>query len=119
MDSRVTGQMPQQVTSEGCHTIVLIVSGLIVIKGRRSEGVNDAHPLRLRLARNLRALRLAHGLTQEGLADLSGLHYTYIGGIERGQRNVSIDNVGRIADALGLDATDLLNPTLPREPSSS
>lgn len=72
------------------------------------RAVNGTHPLRLRLAHNLRAIRKARGLTQEGLAELSGLHYTYIGGIERGERNLSIDNVGRLADALGLDAVDLL-----------
>lgn len=72
------------------------------------DGVTAPHTLRLRFARNLRAIRKARSLTQEDLADLSGLHYTYIGGIERGERNLSIDNVGRIADALGLDAVDLL-----------
>ena len=74
--------------------------------------MKDPHPLRLRLASNLRAIRRARGLSQEGLADLSGLHYTYIGGIERGERNLSIDNVGRLADALGLDAVDLLHAAL-------
>jgi len=75
-------------------------------------GVKDAHPLRLRLASNLRVLRKARGLSQEGLADLSGLHYTYIGGIGRGERNLSVDNIGRLAEALGLDAVDLLDPAL-------
>ena len=51
-------------------------------------------------------------MSQEGLADLSGVHYTYTGGIEHGERNLSIDNVGRLADALGLDAVDLLHTTL-------
>jgi len=77
--------------------------------------VKDAHPLRLRLAHNLRALRKARGLSQEGLANLSGLHYTYIGGIERGERNLSVDNIGRLAEALGLDAVDLLHPALQNE----
>lgn len=74
--------------------------------------MNDPHPLRLRLGQNLRAIRKARGLTQEDLAGLSGLHFTYIGGIERGERNLSIDNVGRLADALGLDAVDLLQINL-------
>lgn len=80
--------------------------------------MKDVHPLRLRLASNLRAIRRARGLSQEGLADLSGLHYTYIGGIERGERNLSIDNIGRLADALGLDAVDLLCVTLQAPPSA-
>lgn len=69
-----------------------------------------SHPVRLRFAANLRALRQAKGFTQERLADLSGLHYSYVGQVERGRRNISIDNIGRLADALGLDAVDLLRP---------
>jgi transcriptional regulator with XRE-family HTH domain len=46
-------------------------------------------------------------LTQEQLADLSGLHRTYIWGIEQGRRNPSLINIVRIADALGLKVGDL------------
>ena len=63
---------------------------------------------RLRFASNLRARRKALGISQEELADLAGLHRTYVGSIERGERNVSIDNIERLADALHLDVTDLL-----------
>ena len=63
---------------------------------------------RLRLATNLRATRKARGISQEELADLAGLHRTYVGSIERGERNVSIDNIERLADALRLDVIDLL-----------
>lgn len=76
------------------------------------------HPLRLRFAQNVRALRKARGLTQEVLAELSGLHFTYIGGIERGERNLGIDNIGRIADAFGLDAAELLGQE-PETPADS
>ena len=48
----------------------------------------------------VRALRLAQNLSQEKLADAAGLHRTYIGGIERGERNVSLENIQRIAAAL-------------------
>jgi transcriptional regulator with XRE-family HTH domain len=51
--------------------------------------------------------RRSLGLSQEALAERCGLHRTYIGGIERSERNVSIDNVDRIAQALGLDVGDL------------
>lgn len=60
------------------------------------------------LARNLRAARERLGLSQEALADAAGLHRTYVGSVERGERNVSIDNIARLASALGLDPADLL-----------
>ena len=49
--------------------------------------------LRFLLAKNIRKARTERGLSQEALADLCGLHRTYIGSIERGERNVSIDNI--------------------------
>jgi transcriptional regulator with XRE-family HTH domain len=58
----------------------------------------------------MRALRAQLGLSQEALADLVNLHRTYIGSIERRERNVSLDNIERIAQALGVDIADLLSP---------
>jgi transcriptional regulator with XRE-family HTH domain len=55
---------------------------------------------RVRLGKTIRALRVAKKLTQEGLADRAGLHPTYIGGVERGERNVGFDNLLKIARAL-------------------
>jgi transcriptional regulator with XRE-family HTH domain len=66
---------------------------------------------RARLARQLRALRATQGLSQEALAELSGLHRTYVGSLERQERNVSVDNVERLAIALNVDIGDLLSPT--------
>lgn len=65
---------------------------------------------RERLASNLRATRKMHGWSQEHLADLAGLHRTYVSAIERSERNVSIDNIERLATALRLDVTDLFLP---------
>ena len=56
----------------------------------------------------MRAARTAKGMSQEALADACGLHRTYIGSVERGERNISIDNMERIAVALGIDLQDLL-----------
>lgn len=56
----------------------------------------------------LRQHRLEAGLSQEKLADMASLHRTYIGGIERGERNVSLLNIVKIANALGVKPTDLL-----------
>ncbi len=60
-------------------------------------------PLRGTLAKNLRQLRTARKISQEALADEAGLHRTYIGSIERGERNVSVDNIEKLARALTCD----------------
>jgi len=59
-------------------------------------------------ARNLRKARLAKGLSQEALGELTRLHRTYVGSVERGERNVSIDNMERFAKALDLTLASLL-----------
>lgn len=69
--------------------------------------MNRKHPLLVELGNNIRKARLSNGLPQEKLADLSGLDRTYIGGIERGERNVAVINLIRIANALNLDLTSL------------
>jgi transcriptional regulator with XRE-family HTH domain len=56
----------------------------------------------------IRELRRASGVSQEVLAASCGLHRTYIGGIERGERNVSFTNLLRISDALGMRPSELL-----------
>lgn len=60
------------------------------------------------LAANLRRIRKTKGWSQETLADLAGLHRTFVGSVERAERNVSIDNVERLANALGVTVADLL-----------
>lgn len=56
---------------------------------------------RTRLGQMIRQIRHAKGWSQEELASRAGLHSTYIGGIERGERNVGFDNLIKIAIALG------------------
>jgi transcriptional regulator with XRE-family HTH domain len=60
------------------------------------------------LAANIRVLRRERGLSQEALAELAGIHRTYLGSVERAERNIAIDNVCRIAWALGVDPAILL-----------
>jgi len=55
----------------------------------------------------VRELRLAKGLSQEELAFKSGVHRTYLGGIERGERNPSLKNIAAIAEALGVSLSEL------------
>ena len=57
---------------------------------------------------NLRKYRTKKGLSQEQFAEICGLHRTYISDIECFQRNVSLENVQRIADALGIESYKLL-----------
>jgi transcriptional regulator with XRE-family HTH domain len=64
--------------------------------------------LRAIFADNVRNLRKVRGLSQEALADAAGLHRTYIGSVERSERNLSLDNIGKIAAALGVSPDSLL-----------
>jgi transcriptional regulator with XRE-family HTH domain len=63
---------------------------------------------RVRFSKNLRAIRQSKQISQEVLADMAGLHRTYVGSVERGERNISIDNIERLALALDVDVVDLL-----------
>lgn len=56
---------------------------------------------------NLRKYRTELGLSQEKFAELCGLHRTYISDIERFQRSIALENVQRIADALGVETYKL------------
>lgn len=56
----------------------------------------------------VRQFRSRVGLTQEQLGRAAGLHRTYIGGVERGERNVSLHNILRLAGALRVDASELV-----------
>ncbi|MGB3267070.1 MAG: helix-turn-helix transcriptional regulator [Microcoleus sp.] len=58
--------------------------------------------------KQVRKLRKAKGLSQEKLAELAELHRNYIGGIERGERNIALLNILRLAKALGVSLSELL-----------
>ena len=55
----------------------------------------------------LRKARLELDLSQEKLADLADLHFTYVSSVERGERNISLENIGKLATALGCNIKDL------------
>lgn len=58
--------------------------------------------------RSLAAYRKEHGLSQEAFAEVLGVHRTYMGGVERGERNLTLRSVERIADRIGIAPLDLL-----------
>lgn len=60
------------------------------------------------LGLRVRELRLEQGLSQEALAELAGIHRTYVGSVERGERNIALDNINALADALGVSPAQLV-----------
>lgn len=66
------------------------------------------NPLQEAFGKIVREKRLALGLSQEKLAELSELHFTYISSVERGERNISLGNVAKIARALNCTMKDLM-----------
>ena len=67
----------------------------------------DRRPVLLALGAAGRDLRVSRHLSQEDVADLAGLHVTYISGIERGLRNVGFENLCKVAHGLGVDLATL------------
>lgn len=63
----------------------------------------------IKLAKNIRARRQILGLSQEELAHNCGYHRTYIGAIERCERNITLETLASIAKALNVDACELIN----------
>lgn len=60
----------------------------------------------IQFGHRLRELRSAQGVSQETLADISGLDRTYISGCERGKRNVSLVNIHKLSEALGVELSE-------------
>lgn len=65
--------------------------------------------LKLLFGKALRTLREERGYSQEELAERAGLHRNYVGGIERGERNVALENIGKLAKALAVRTRDLFD----------
>jgi transcriptional regulator with XRE-family HTH domain len=68
----------------------------------------DLSPAHIALGRAARELRVKRGLSQEALGHLAGLHRNYVGGIERGERNLSYGNLLKLAAGLEVKASELV-----------
>ena len=66
-------------------------------------------PIQLRFGKAVREERLKKGLSQEKFAEYAGVHRTYIGMIERGEKNITITNIEKIAKALNLSIEELFS----------
>lgn len=71
--------------------------------------------IKIEFGRQVRKLREERGLSQEQLADLCELDRTYVGGVERGERNVSLINIIRISRGLEVEAKELFAPFSERD----
>ena len=92
-------------------TLLRIVCRLLGIVCRTMVGVSLANHQQAILGEfgaRVRKLREASGLSQERFAQVCGLHRTYVGSIERGERNVALLNLVRIAEALEVDPSRLI-----------
>lgn len=67
------------------------------------------HPILKRLGHRVRELRKAKGWSQEEFADICRIDRSYMSGIERGVRNISVLHVGRLARGLGISIPDLFS----------
>ncbi len=86
-----------------------------VVKTARMRNPTQKFSAQLLFASNMKRIRLEKNLTQESVAEGAGLHPNYISSVERGQRNISIGNIERIAYALGVSMAELLTePEKPR-----
>jgi transcriptional regulator with XRE-family HTH domain len=62
----------------------------------------------VRFGKRLREVRTRKGISQEKLAELAGLHRTYVSSVERGERNISLINIENLANALGVPMAELM-----------
>jgi transcriptional regulator with XRE-family HTH domain len=75
--------------------------------------------IRTRFGARVRQLRSDRGWSQEQFADLCGLHRTYIGSIERGEQNISLVNIEKVAATLGVSLAELFATFTDHQPSAT
>jgi len=79
------------------------------VKGpREKKGSHALANVRERFGQQLKKLRLQQNVSQERLAELAGLHRTYVSGVERGQHNISLENIEKLALALNVPMGKLM-----------
>ena len=88
--------------------MLLIVRGVILIVNTPMSRMGKHADILERFGQRVRELRKEQGYSQEGFGAACGLDRTYIGGIERGERNVALRNVEVIAQTLGITLADLV-----------
>jgi ribosome-binding protein aMBF1 (putative translation factor) len=93
---------PAAVTRDARYRMVRKVRGLNVIQNAPFLSGMDADQIKRDFGAKVRSVRKSKGLSQEDLALARGLDRTYIGGVERGERNISLVNIYRIAYALSV-----------------
>ena len=76
--------------------------------GKRVSGNAESHAILVQLGKTIRARRLELGLSQEALANFSGIDRSHMGKIERGERNVTLLNVERVSKVLSMAPSTLL-----------
>lgn len=103
-----------------CAGTLIPMSRVLVNKPQPLEArfAKERDLVQLSFGKRLRALRTEHKLTLEMLAERADLHENYVGAVERGERNLSLYNVWRLANGLGLSASDLVQD-LPRRKGKS
>ena len=89
--------------------IGLVLFGKAMKKPLTTKPKNRKTALQIAFGRSVRSKRVEAELSQEGLADLAGLHFTYVSSVERGERNISLENIARLAKALGIKIKDLFD----------
>jgi transcriptional regulator with XRE-family HTH domain len=77
----------------------------VKIQGDGGAYVSD---VQVRFGERLRQVRMAQGISQEKLAELAGLHRTYVSSVERGERNISLVNIEKLALAMGVTPKALM-----------
>jgi ribosome-binding protein aMBF1 (putative translation factor) len=98
-----------------CAGWMLVIDSLFIdcrVGGGTHHRLAPMHEndIRKRFGARVRQLRNDRGWSQEELADRAGLHRTYIGSVERGEQNISIENIAKLAATLGVSLAELFGP---------